>query len=163
VRVIDGPIEQFVPHRGAMSLLDAVTAVADASIESRLTVRGDGLLATADGIPALVAVEYMAQTVAAFGGASARARGEPVQLGLLLGVRNFGATVPFFAPGDVLDVVATLVLESAGGLAVFDCRVARAAETVATARLTVLRIGSLADLHKAIADGATKAAPSEVN
>ena len=155
--MIDTPIEEFVPHRGAMSLLDAVTAADETSIESRLTVRSDGLLATADGVPAFVAVEYMAQTVAAFGGARALSRGEPVQLGLLLGVRNFSATVPFLAPGDELDVAATLVLESAAGLAVFDCRVARANEPVASARLTVLRVGSLDDLRKTIAAGPTRA------
>jgi len=151
--VIDAPVDRFVPHRGAMLLLDAVTAADDASIETRLTVRNDGLLATVEGVPALVGVEYMAQTVAAFAGARALARGEPIQLGLLLGVRNFSARVPFFAPGDELDVAATLVLESAAGLAVFDCRVARAGETVASARLTVLRIGSLADLRKTVPDG----------
>ena len=149
----DVSIDRYVPHRGAMSLLDSVTTADDASIAARVTVRDDGLFETPDGVPVLLAVEYMAQAVAAFAGARSAARGEPVQLGLLLGVRNFVAAVPYLAPGDALEVAAALVLESTAGLAVFDCRVTNGAEVVATARLTVLRIGSLDDLRKTIADG----------
>jgi predicted hotdog family 3-hydroxylacyl-ACP dehydratase len=150
-------IDRLVPHRGAMSLLDRVTRADNTSIEARVTVRDDGLFATADGVPALVAVEYMAQTVAALAGARGVTHGGEVQLGLLLGVRNFAATTAYLAPGAALAVAATLVLESVAGLAVFDCRVTNDDGVVASARLTVLRVGSLADLHKTIADGATMA------
>jgi predicted hotdog family 3-hydroxylacyl-ACP dehydratase len=153
-------IDRLVPHRGAMSLLDAVIRADDATIEARVTVRDDGLFASGDGVPVLLAVEYMAQTVAAFAGARAWAQGGEVQLGLLLGVRNFTATTAYLAPGEALAVAATLVLESAAGLAVFDCRVTNDDGVVASARLTVLRVGALADLRKAIADGATLARAS---
>jgi len=145
-------IDRYVPHRGAMSLLDTVTAADDASIAARLTVRDDGLFETSDGVPVLLTVEYMAQAVAAFAGARSLARDDPVQLGLLLGVRSFVAAAPYLVPGDALEVTATLVLESATGLAVFDCRVTNAGEIVASARLTVLRIDSLDDLQKTVAD-----------
>src|SRR5262249_35098145 len=80
-----------------------------------------------------------------------------VQLGLLLGVRNFTATTAYFAPGNAFVVAATLVLESVAGLAVFDCRVTHDDGVVATARLTVLRVGSLDDLRRSIADDSAMA------
>jgi predicted hotdog family 3-hydroxylacyl-ACP dehydratase len=155
-------IDELVPHRGAMSLLDAVTRADETSIEARVTVRDDGLFGAADGVPALLTVEYMAQTVAAFAGARSRAQGTDVPLGLLLGVRNFTATTAYLTPGDELAVAATLVLESVAGLAVFDCRATNDDGVVATARLTVLRVGALADLQNAITGAAAHATPGDV-
>jgi predicted hotdog family 3-hydroxylacyl-ACP dehydratase len=142
----DLSIAQLVPHQGAMSLLDEVIAADDSVLEAVLVVRDDGLFSTNDGrVPALVAVEYMAQAVAAFAGVRGIARGEGIQPGLLLGARNFTSSVSHFATGDRLGVKVSLVLEGTNGLGVFDCEVT-GPNILVTARLTVLRIESLNDI-----------------
>ena len=142
----DLSIAQLVPHQGAMSLLDEVIAADDSFLEAALVVRDDGLFSTNDGrVPALLAVEYMAQAVAAFAGVRGIAAGEGIQPGLLLGARNFASSVSHFASGDRLGVKVSLVLEGTNGLGVFDCEVT-GPNILVTARLTVLRVESLNDI-----------------
>jgi predicted hotdog family 3-hydroxylacyl-ACP dehydratase len=61
------------------------------------------------GVPAWVAVEYMAQCVAAHGGLRARAAGDPVTIGFLLGSRAVTLHTPGFRPGQELEVEAAHV------------------------------------------------------
>jgi predicted hotdog family 3-hydroxylacyl-ACP dehydratase len=70
------PIEQLIPHRGTMLLLDAVSACSDESLTALAKVRGDAWYADADGaMPAWIGIELMAQAIAAHVGLlSMRAR-----------------------------------------------------------------------------------------
>ncbi len=129
-----------------MLLIDEVICATETSLEAVCTVRDDGLFAVADGrIPAMVAVEYMAQTVAAFAGVREKFRGESIKPGLLLGARNFISSAAYLSPGDRLKVVVTLVIENVNGLAVFDCEIT-GRDLDAGARLTVITTNSLDDL-----------------
>ena len=146
MNVADLDVRRLVPHRGLMLLIDELVRATDVSLEACCIVRDDGLFADADGrIPAMVAVEYMAQTVAAFAGVRATTRRESIKLGLLLGARNFTCSAAYLSPGQRLHVVVTLVIESVNGLAVFDCEIT-GADLHAAARLTVITTNSLDDL-----------------
>ena len=68
----------------------------------------------------------MAQACGVFAGLQARARGEPVRVGFLLGTRRYLASRPWFADGETLEVTARLVLRD-GPMAVFDCRISAGA------------------------------------
>ncbi len=127
----------LLPHAAPMVLLDTVLRADAAGAEAALTVRAsDRFARPGRGVPAHIAIEWMAQTCGAFAGAEAAARNEPVRLGFLLGTRRFLATRPWFAPGEHLTVEATLVLREAG-MGVFDCTVRDAAGDIrATAQLT---------------------------
>jgi predicted hotdog family 3-hydroxylacyl-ACP dehydratase len=143
LNVVDLDIRQLVPHSGPMLLVDELFGATDASLEAGCTVRDDGLFAIADGrIPAMVAVEYMAQAVAVFAGVRATTRGESIKPGLLLGARNFNSSAAYLSPGDRLRIFVTLVIESANGLAVFDCEIT-GPDLHASARLTVITTNSL--------------------
>jgi predicted hotdog family 3-hydroxylacyl-ACP dehydratase len=87
-------MDAWVPHRGAMNLLDTVAHCDDHAIEARVRVPADGLFLGADGVPAWVGIEYMAQAVAAWSGARARAGGGSPRIGYLLGCRRYEASVP---------------------------------------------------------------------
>lgn len=129
-----------------MLLIDELIRADDQCLEAACVVRNDGLFALPDGrLPAMVSIEYMAQTVAAFAGVRATTRGDSIKPGLLLGARNFSASAAYLSPGDRLRITVTLVIESANGLAVFDCEI-RGADLHATARLTVITTNSLDDL-----------------
>nr|WP_272886457.1 hotdog family protein [Stutzerimonas kunmingensis] len=105
-----------------MILLDGVERFDDDSVETVLQVRADGLLSAADGsLPAWVAVEIMAQSVAAFAGCHARQAGQPVELGFLLGTRSYQCNVEAFPAGADLRVRAHRSLQDDNGMGVFEC------------------------------------------
>ena len=131
------PMDAWVPHRGAMSLLDVVIHCDDERVVARVRVSAQGLFNGADGVPAWVGIEYMAQTIAAWSGARARAGGGSPRIGYLLGSRRYEAAVPAFAVGAELTVHAQSELMADNGLGLFDCRIEQDGRVLATGRLSV--------------------------
>jgi len=130
-------MDAWVPHRGAMSLLDSVERRDELSIVARVRVPAEGLFVAADGVPAWVGIEYMAQAVAAWSGARAQAGGGSPRIGYLLGSRRYEATVAAFAIGAELQVFAQCELMGDNGLAMFDCRITQDGRGLASGRLSV--------------------------
>jgi predicted hotdog family 3-hydroxylacyl-ACP dehydratase len=138
----DGPwpphaMDAWVPHRGALNLLDTVERCDDLSIVARVRVPASALFSGADGVPAWVGIEYMAQAVAAWSGARARAGGGSPKIGYLLGSRRYEAAVPAFEAGTELQVFAQCELMGENGLGMFDCRVECDGRVLASGRLSV--------------------------
>ena len=130
-------MDAWVPHRGALSLLETVEHCDDQGIVARVRVPSDGLFSDADGVPAWVGIEYMAQAVAAWSGARARAGGGSPRIGYLLGSRRYEAAVPVFEVGAELRVLASCELTAENGLGMFDCRIEHGGRVVANGRLSV--------------------------
>jgi predicted hotdog family 3-hydroxylacyl-ACP dehydratase len=130
-------MDDWVPHRGAMSLLDRVEEVDDQAIVATVRVPADGLFVGPEGMPAWVGIEYMAQAVAAWSGARAKAGGGSPRIGYLLGSRRYEAHVPAFAIGAELRVFAQCELFGENGLGMFDCRITQGGQVLATGRLSV--------------------------
>lgn len=113
----------LLPHAAPMVLLDEVLDAGPKGATAMLRIRSDSRFARPGlGVPAYVAIEWMAQTCGIFAGHEASAAGEPIRLGMLLGTRRFQAARPWFAFGETLVVKAVLVLREAG-MGVFDCLV----------------------------------------
>lgn len=94
--------------------------------ETRSLVAVSDLAGFADpggGIGAHVALEWMAQTVAAHAGLVRRARGEAPALGLLLGSKHVGFARPAYTRDELFRVVAVRGWGGDQGAASFDCRV----------------------------------------
>jgi predicted hotdog family 3-hydroxylacyl-ACP dehydratase len=133
------PIAELIPHAGDMILIDHVLRFSAEDIEVQLTVRDGGLFNQADGsLPAWLGIELMAQSVAAYAGCQARLRGEPLELGFLLGTRNFQCNVDRFPLGAELHIHATQSLQDENGMGVFECRL-RGPGIDVIARLNVFR------------------------
>jgi predicted hotdog family 3-hydroxylacyl-ACP dehydratase len=132
------PIENYVPHRGVMLLLDRLIAADDDTAVAEVTVPRDGLFLQDGGMPSWVGLEYMAQTVAAWAGWRAQKKGQAVKIGFLLGSRRYEAVQPFFALGTRLTVSVRCELLGDNGLGMFDCRIhADGEREMATARVSV--------------------------
>ena len=132
------PIENYVPHRGAMLLLDRLLAAENDGAVAEVTVPRDGLFLHDAGMPSWVGIEYMAQTVAAWAGWCALQKGRAVQIGFLLGSRRYETTQPFFAPGTLLVISVRCELLGDNGMSMFDCRIeADGGKELATARISV--------------------------
>ena len=140
-------VNDLVPHSGEIVLIDVIDHVEENALQARTTVRDDGLFnSTADAVPAFMAVEYMAQAIAAWAGWRGSRSAEPVKPGLLLGARDFSADTPNLSVGTELAIEIERVLEMANGLGVFDCSV-KGEGVAVTARLSVLTVDSLEELN----------------
>jgi predicted hotdog family 3-hydroxylacyl-ACP dehydratase len=103
------PIESVVPQRRPMVLIDEIVARAIGRIVVMVTIRPTDLFfQPGRGMPSHVALEWMAQSCAAFAGCEAIDDGGAVKIGFLLGTRNFCATRAWFAEGERLYVQALL-------------------------------------------------------
>lgn len=115
-------VAELLPQAGTMVLLDRILEVGEDTIIAELTVRDDGLFSGPDGeVPAWVGMEYMAQAVAAYSGYHRKCRGQPVDLGFLLGTRHYECSVAAFPAGTRLRVRAKMEVQGLNGLAVFSC------------------------------------------
>lgn len=132
------PIEELLPHRGTMLLLDRMSAFTAESGSAEYTPRRDEWYVDAEGqMPAWIGIELMAQTIAAHVGLLRRHEAAPTKQGALLGTRSYRSTLPAFCPDETLRIEATLVYRDESGLGAYDCAIVRGDETVATATLKV--------------------------
>lgn len=97
--------EKLLPHRAPMVLVDRVTAfdLAAQTLTAETTVSEKSLFfdEKLGGVPACVAIEYMAQTVGCFAGLydlSCTPPREPL-VGFVLGTRKFDAKEAVLTPG----------------------------------------------------------------
>jgi predicted hotdog family 3-hydroxylacyl-ACP dehydratase len=133
------PIADLLPHSGPMLLLDEVLARDETSLLAAVTVRRDRpFFVDGKGAPAHLAIEWMAQACGACAGANALASGRPVQIGMLLGTRNFVATVAWFRETETVHVSVRQSYND-GEMGAFDCRAENptSGATLASAQLMV--------------------------
>ena len=128
-------LDDLIPHRPPMRLLDEVLSV-DLASETLVAA----FTARRDWCANWVAIELMAQAAAALAGAADRAEGRdgPPRPGFLLGTRRLTLDLPAFTVGRRYTVRAQSVFRDAES-ASFDCAVLDGARTVASATLNAYR------------------------
>jgi predicted hotdog family 3-hydroxylacyl-ACP dehydratase len=121
-----------------MLLLDEVRDADESRIECSVVLRPDSPFVEGDRAASTLALECMAQCVAAWVGLRDHAAGQPVRVGYLVGTREVTFAVDEFRVGDELLIEATR-LWGDEALGHFACAVRRGDETVAKASLNVHR------------------------
>lgn len=117
-------IADVLPHSGAMLLLDELLDFGEEHVTCAVRVRtGTRFCHGADGVPAWVGLEYMAQTMCAFSGVEEVRAGLRPSIGLLLGSRRYQSEVEWFRPGIDLVVRADLQLRDENDLVAFQCTI----------------------------------------
>jgi predicted hotdog family 3-hydroxylacyl-ACP dehydratase len=131
-------IDALIPHRLPMVFVDRLVAASENSATCTFTVSRRTACLRDGRLPAMYALESMAQAAAAHLGALALWRGEPPLGGYLVGVRDVALHVRALAPGDalIIDVHRTF---GSDRLASYACCVRRGDVDVTTATLNVLR------------------------
>jgi predicted hotdog family 3-hydroxylacyl-ACP dehydratase len=119
-----------------MILIDEVLEASEDAVLARVKLRPTSPFVEEGKVPAIVAIEYMAQTVGAYAGLRARAAGGPPRIGFLLGTREMTLDVDAFAVGDELTIEVHHVWGDEH-LGSFQCEVRRDGRPVATALLNV--------------------------
>jgi predicted hotdog family 3-hydroxylacyl-ACP dehydratase len=133
------PITDLLPHKAPMILLDHVTGIDPKCLEAAVCVTAGRLFfEEGRGMPAHVALEWMAQACGAWAGAQALDAGANIKLGLLLGTRSFRACCAWLEEGRTFTVQASPNYMD-DEIGVFDCSVRDTASgvEVAAAQLTV--------------------------
>jgi len=148
-------VEELVPHRGAMSLLESIEEYGEDWLRASLMTSPTSTFADAHGIPGWVGIEYMAQAAAAFAGIERAQRGEQASIGLLIGSRYYRCmleTIPF---GTRLIVEARLALRDAEDFAAYDCFLSAADQRIAECTLKAYRPRDIRPFlpHESDADG----------
>ena len=137
------PLEELLPHRPPMVLIDAVESFdADAKrLVARVTIGENQQFFDGKGVPNWVAIEYMAQTAAALVGYYDKhvAPGQPARPGLLLGTRKLDLKLERFEAGKTYRIVAENAFSDSDA-ASFVCSIEDdTGATVATANLNAYR------------------------
>lgn len=117
------PLLELVPHDKPMSLLDEVVRVAPGELLAQVTLHRDSVFVEAEGVPAVIGIEYMAQAVAACAGHAALSVGGKVQLGFLVGTRRYRSNCAFFPLNETLWVHVKELVQGDNGLSVFECSI----------------------------------------
>src|SRR5262245_24369300 len=101
------PMEELLPHRAPMVLLDRMVMAGEAECVCEAVIRAEGLFAAGEGqVPGFIGLELMAQTIAAFSGYRLWKVGRPVEPGFLIGSPQWRSQCRDFAPGQRVRVVA---------------------------------------------------------
>jgi len=131
------PIEQILPHRYGMLLVQRILSW-DAARATVSALPGEsGWYAEADGMPSRIGIELMAQAIATHVGVTAWERGEPPKKGVLLGARSYRATRAHFPAGRELTVSAARAFSDESGMGAYDATITLEGTEVAKARILV--------------------------
>lgn len=103
------PIEQLVPHKPPMILIDRMIEATDTACTCEVTITPQTLFIEPAGVPAFVGLEYMAQAVAAYAGYKVYLAGQSIGHGFLLGTPQFKTDCQFFHCGQTLQIRVTHV------------------------------------------------------
>ncbi|HXZ85342.1 MAG TPA: hypothetical protein VEI82_07610 [Myxococcota bacterium] len=133
-------IGELLPQRGPMRLLSRLLSHSRERTICAVDVSDSELFREADGqVPACVALEYMAQCIAAHGVLLDEEKPRP---GLLVGVKRLELHRDRLAPSESLEVSAR-ILQRVGRLASLACEVRAQDELVAEGVLSVFVPDSL--------------------
>ncbi len=97
-------VEELVPHRPPMLLIDEVVEALPEGIRTRVHLTPYSPFMTPSGIGSAMGLEYLAQSAAAWFGVLSRQSGGAPRAGMLVACRSYEATVAFFDAGQTLDV-----------------------------------------------------------
>ena len=116
-------VDELVPHKYEMSLLDEIVDYDDTSLSSQVTIRADSeFLNEENTVPAWLGIEYMAQTIAAWAGIQNRKDNSGIKLGYLVGTRKYKSYVTSFPLNCVLKITIKINYQS-NGLGSFECTI----------------------------------------
>lgn len=114
-------VAELVPHSGRMSLLTSIIDYGDDWLQAEVVITRESTFADAQGVPAWIGLEYMAQAIAAYSGLQERLHGGTPKIGFLLGSRKYLCNAERFSIGQKLLLTVHPEMLGANGLNVFNC------------------------------------------
>ena len=120
--LVDFHITEVIPHSGKMCLLDRVIVYGNDWLKAEVTITPSSMFVEDEGVPALVGLEYLAQTVAAYSGVIARnTLSNGPKIGFLLGTRKYECSAAYFKIGQTLETSVEKEIQTEDGIYLFRC------------------------------------------
>lgn len=130
-------VEKYLPHSGAMVLLDEVVSYDSEHIMTRLCVCENNVFLNEKGEFELInALELMAQSVGVLRGLANEK--ESNKLGFLLSARAFKIHKNAVKIGANLSVKATMSMQDESGFGLYECEIYEDKNLVASANISLL-------------------------
>ena len=135
------PIEDVVPHKHPMILIDELVAYNDNVAQCSLTItsKSNFYNEANKSVPSYVAIEYMAQSIAAYANANEKDRGGEVAIGFLVSSRKLKVFISKFTLGMQLIVTVEKLYAEESGLSAFDCFIEHEGERVVEAKINIFQ------------------------
>ncbi|MBU2871628.1 hotdog family protein [Colwellia sp. E2M01] len=137
----DFTIEQLLPHRAPMILLDSLESFCENTATCSHLITEQSLLfdSNLQGVPSYVGIEYMAQSIAAYANANELVNNRSVQIGFLVSSRKFKCDYSVFPLGMALTINVKKLYKDESGLSAFDCEIYNNDTEIASARINVFQ------------------------
>lgn len=132
------PAREFVLHREPMLLLDTLVDIGADFACCEWTASPSLFVGDQPGVPMYIGIETMAQSIAVYAGARAKARGLGPPLGFLLGTRHFKCSTSHFETGRTYRSECRELVRDSQGMASFACEISLDGARVASANIAVL-------------------------
>lgn len=131
---MDKEIYNYIPHRKHMAIIDNILSLDKELFAVAVNINNESLLFQKEGVPSYCAIEYMAQSVAAYNTIFLE-ENKKTKIGFLAAVRNFKTTVAYFKENSQLKITVepSLIVANSGS---FNCKVEVENQVVATGRIT---------------------------
>ncbi|MBN2527372.1 MAG: hypothetical protein JXR76_13335 [Deltaproteobacteria bacterium] len=136
MKISDVPIARLLAHRPPILMLDKAVAHTDNGVICEVEIRSDHVFFTPNGVPAYVAVEFMAQAIGVYDGWFRYQHQRPPRIGYLVGTRQLTLNCDYFAEGQVLKIEANLAWDGVN-LVQFRCAVKDKATEAELASATI--------------------------
>ncbi|MEX2451672.1 MAG: hypothetical protein WD407_12515 [Rhodospirillales bacterium] len=128
-------LEEILPHAQDAILLHGIRDWGKHGVRTFVRITPEVPFCEAAGVPIHIGLEYMAQACGVWSGCMARRHDLEINVGYLLGTRNFEANVDFIPLGAEIEAIAEIGYFD-GKMGMFDCRIVLGDEILATARLS---------------------------
>ncbi len=134
---LDLPAADLMPHAGPMLLIERIASVDDETLVATTRFAPGSLFEHEGRVGSWVALECIAQAVAAWAGYHGRRQGEAPRVGFLLGTSRFDVTRPWMTAGAPLRIEISKEIQMDDGLGQFTGHLFENGERVASAAVTV--------------------------
>ena len=131
-------LQELLPHRGPMLLLDRVVSYQDDIITCAKTVdENSSFCEPGVGVPTWVAIEYLAQSAAVLGGIRAWQNQRRAPQGMLLGSRKLESQWRAFPVGSELQIQCQQTFADPSGMTAYRGDIIVADECIVTATFNI--------------------------
>ncbi|MCF6318920.1 MAG: hypothetical protein L3J83_06540 [Proteobacteria bacterium] len=141
-------IDELIPHSGKMLLLDQVVDYGEDWFTTNVTIDANSMFCENNRVAALVGIEYMAQTIAAFAGKNDKINNKEISIGLLIGTRKYSSNVASFPVGCTLEINVQQIYLEEYGLGVFKCKITGDSDILVEANLNVYHPEDIGNIIK---------------
>jgi predicted hotdog family 3-hydroxylacyl-ACP dehydratase len=137
MNVNDIDLAKIMPHKAPMLLIERILKNSAEELVASVSIHPDSFGFENGAVPSWFGIEYMAQSIAAYNGLNSPNTGK-VEIGFLVGVRNYIVKVKEFNLGSELEIsiAPNFIVENSGS---FDCKIKIAEQEIAEALITTYK------------------------